>query len=177
MAPGCDDAARSCADVLCIDETALSIERPESVWADGDYLLEVRLEQLHECRFTLPIPGKLPHELRLAGEPLDCTPALPALGISQSVALYPTPDSTQSCRSADAGLEPPLASCPPLDGRYHIEIHTSATPDELGVRLTSGDAVLLDETTRVDYQVLEPAGSGCGECSKAQLSYRVSPPD
>ncbi|HTV21053.1 MAG TPA: hypothetical protein VMG12_20350 [Polyangiaceae bacterium] len=174
---GCDDT-RSCSDILCIDETALVIERPDGVWADGDYVLELRLDQQrYECAFTLPIAGKLPHELQLAGEPIDCTPALPARGISRPVALYPTPDESESCGGVDSGQQPPAASCPPLAGRYHIEVHTSATSDELGVRLTSGARVLLDRTTTVDYRVSEPAGAGCGECSSAQLSYSIDEPD
>jgi hypothetical protein len=175
---GCDELidSKACGDVGCFGETAVVIDRPDAVWADGDYTFDIRLGgEQHRCAFTLPIPGKLPHELQLRGEPVECTPALPGANYPAVVALHPTPDFSGVCPRPDGG--PPLASCPPLDGRYHIEIHTTATPEELELRLAFGDAVLFEQTTNVEYVTLSPNGPGCAPvCYSAQLGYEIAEP-
>jgi hypothetical protein len=178
---GCDEllGSQTCTDVGCGSETEVVITRP-GVWANGDYVLEVRLDdQVHVCSFTLPISGKLPHELRLSGEPFDCAPELPPNYRSHAAALYPTPDETQSCSlTMDAGLPPPLASCPPLDARYHIELRIAVAPDELGLRLTLGDTVLLEQTAAMQYRRLEPNGPECGPvCYQGVVEYTVTEPE
>ncbi len=178
---GCDELLGSqvCTEAGCYSEARVLVTRP-GVWADGDYTLEVRLDaQVHVCSFTLPIPGKLPHELRLGGEPFGCTPELPAAFVSPSAALLPTPDQAQSCLATmDAGTQAPLASCPPLDRRYHIELRTSSTPDELDLRLALGDTVLLEQTAAMQYTRIEPNGPECGPvCYQGRLDYDVAEPD
>lgn len=178
---GCDEllGVSYCHDAACIDETAVMVERPGVVWADGDYTLEIGLDGTrYECPFFLPLP-KLPHELQLNGEPFRCTPELPNLGVGKGTALYPKPDVAPSCLSTrDAGAQPPIASCPPLDGQYHLEIHTSETPAELELRLKHGDVVLLERREAVQYTKTAPNGPECGPvCSHAQLEYRVVEPD
>src|SRR5690606_22489795 len=127
--------------------------RPGVVWASGDYALDVRLDGSgHACSFTLPIPGKLAEELQ-ASEPVRCTPELPA-HFSSAVTLHPTPDPSDSCGAGDAAA--PLATCLPLEGRYHLEVRTSATPDELGVRLAFGERVLLEQRATVQHTRLQP---------------------
>ena len=99
LTAGCDEllGSKTCTDVWCGSEAGVVITRP-GVWANGAYTLEVRLDgQVHVCSFTLPISGKLPHELQLSGEPFDCAPELPATYRPYAAALYPTPDETQSC--------------------------------------------------------------------------------
>ena len=174
-AAGCEPT-QECSDVYCSSETALLIDKPQSAWADGRYTLDLRLgDRETRCSFTLPIPGKLPHELQLRGEPFDCTPALPAHHLGPLAALHPAPNRSPVCPQPDGG--PPLASCPPLAGRYHIEIHTSATGDELGLRLESGGTVLLQQSTAVDYTTSEPNGPECGPtCSVATLTFRITEP-
>jgi hypothetical protein len=174
-AVGCEPP-QTCADVYCSSETALLIDKPQAAWADGQYTLDLRLgERESRCSFILPIPGKLPHELQLRGEPFDCEPALPAHHLWPLAALYPAPNRSPVCPQPDGG--PPLASCPPLAGRYHIEIHTSATGDDLEVRLESGGAVLLEQSRAVDYTTNEPNGPGCGPtCSVATLAFQITEP-
>jgi hypothetical protein len=174
-AAGCEPT-RECTDVYCSSETALVIERPGAAWADGQYTLDIRLgERESRCTFTLPIPGKLPHELQLRGEPCDCAPPLPEHHLGPLAALHPTPDPSASCPQPDGG--PPLASCPPLAGRYHIEIHTSATGDNLELRLESGGTVLLDHAAPVEYATSEPNGPQCGPtCHLAALTFQITEP-
>jgi hypothetical protein len=166
----------TCPGVYCSSETTLVIERRGAAWSDGRYTLDVRLgERESRCSFTLPIPGKLPHELSLRGEPFDCAPALPEHHLAPLAALYPTPDPSPVCPQPDAG--PPLASCPPLAGHYHIEIHTSATGDDLELRLESGGTLLLEQSTTVEYTTNEPNGPGCGPtCSLATLTFPITEP-
>jgi hypothetical protein len=178
---GCDEllGSKTCTDVWCGSEAGVVLTRP-GVWANGDYTLEVRLDgQVHVCSFSLPISGKLPHELRLSGEPFDCAPELPSSYRPSAAALYPTPDETQSCRATmDAGLQPPLASCPPLDARYHIELNIAAAPDELGVRLALGDTVLFEQSAAIQYRRFEPNGPECGPvCYQAEVEYTVPEPE
>jgi hypothetical protein len=179
---GCDELfePQTCTDAGCVSETAVMLTRPGGAWADGDYTLQVRLDdQVHQCAFTLPIPGKLAHELRLGGEPFDCTPELPMRYQTLGAVLYPTPDEAQSCLATmDAGPQPPLASCPPLDGRYGIGIETSATPGELGLTLAFGDRVLFEQSVAVQYTKVEPNGPECGPlCYQARLEYRIPEPE
>jgi hypothetical protein len=172
---GCEPE-RTCHDVYCSSETTLVLERPGAAWADGQYTLDVRLgAQQSRCSFTLPIAGKLPHELQLGGEPFDCAPGLPEHPLEPLAALYPTPDPSPVCPEPDGG--PPLASCPPLAGRYHIEIHTSATGDDLELRLESGGAVLLAQSSAVEYATIQPNGPECGPtCSLATVTVQISEP-
>jgi hypothetical protein len=175
LTAGCEPT-QSCHDVYCSSETELVIDRPGAAWADGRYTLDVRLgARESRCSFTLPIPGKLPHELQLRGEPFGCDPALPEHHLGPLAALYPTPNPSTVCPQPDGG--PPLASCPPLAGRYHIEIHTSATGDDLELRLESGGRVLLEQSTAVEYATSEPNGPECGPtCSLAALTFQITEP-
>lgn len=175
LAAGCEPT-RECSSAFCSSETALVIQRPGVAWADGQYTLDISLGGLESrCTFTLPIPGKLPHELQLRGEPFDCEPALPEQEFRPLAALHPTPDPSASCPQLDGG--PPLASCPPLAGRYHIEIHTSATGGHLELRLESGGTVLLDHSAAVENTTIEPNGPECGPtCDLAAVTLQISEP-
>jgi hypothetical protein len=94
--------------------------------------------------------------------------------------MYPAPDLSLSCRASDAGSQPPFPfpSCPPLDGRYRIEMHTAAVPEQIELRLTLGGAVLLEQSEAVQYSKLEPNGPECGPiCYRAQLDYAIASPE
>lgn len=173
---GCDGLfeEEGCTLVGCVNGASLSVARV-GAWAGGEYSLEVQLgAQQHSCRFTLPLPpAARPNEISLAEQRLACTPVLPPQsGPSESVVYRVDPPASVACPAADAGAG---RTCGSEHYRLSIGLDDSAT--DVGLRLSLGDTVLLDERRTLEYQTSYPNGPDCGgPCRFASLSFDVEEP-
>lgn len=174
---GCDDpfGDRSCTLIGCANGAHLTVARV-GAWAEGEHRLAVQLDaREYDCRFTLPLPPEArANEVSLPEQQLACTPELPSsfAGVGAVVYRAYSPQTEGCPPDADASAGPGCGS-----GRYTLSLHIGDLPASVALRLTLGDAVLLDEQRTLEYQTSYPNGPDCGgPCRTASLTFDVEEP-
>ena len=164
---GCDDL-HSCTDVGCGLTSAVVNVRRRAFWADGEYTLDVVVDgRQRRCRFALGPRG--------ATSAVDCTPSLSSAPFGERVTIVPEglPVTDDACPSgADGGRPPPCER-----RRYRVSVELETAAEQVALRLAFGEAVLLEQTSRLDYEEHQPNGPDCSPtCRQALLELEVPEP-
>ena len=146
---GCD-AEQKCEPIGC-QSGVWAVAEPNGAWKEGNYQLEVTQDgETDDCAFSLP-------------------QALPTANVTVNL------DCGKSLRAWLAAT----SSCTDctIDDPFQLGVFIDGLPNDLSIKLTYADAVVLTDTRAVEYEDVFPRGKECSNgCtqSKYQLAVRFS---
>lgn len=141
----CDGLGQECTEIGCTDGVMFDVLPEDGHWEDGEYTLEVRLDDAtYTCEFSLP------EAFPTAG----LLTSIPCGGLTVELAQRRTCSEVRGGTSSSQG-------CEALPDQYDLLLSSYGTPAESRITLERDDEPVLSDERTLDYDETFPNGEDC----------------